>query len=200
MVLYILVYINFVISNVVITSLGEEEVVAPLDVCLWLWHSLDFSVNFLLLILEGCDLWVWHYLENFSLFSYKCKSQAELISLTVVFCSVGWPWGSVSIGGRLITNFRLEEEGEADVLVDRLGTATTTYKMEIVPGKTKVMTDNPNSLKKEIKIKAIVEIKSQRLETLKSPNPFFCPMIAQATTALSRLRNMYDYQFSWHPQ
>ena len=43
--------------------------------------------------------------------------------------------GSVSIGGRLITNFRFaddiivnaEEEEEADILVDRLDTTTTRY-------------------------------------------------------------------------
>ena len=52
--------------------------------------------------------------------------------------------GSVSIRGRLITNFRFaddivvnaEEEEEADVLVDRLDTNTTRYKMEIGPDKT----------------------------------------------------------------
>ena len=52
--------------------------------------------------------------------------------------------GSVSIGGRLITNFRFAddivvnaEEKEAGVLVDRLVTTTTRYKMEIGPDKTK---------------------------------------------------------------
>ena len=53
--------------------------------------------------------------------------------------------GSVSIGGRLITNFRFaddivvnaEEEEEAGVLVDRLDRTTTRYKMEIGPDKTK---------------------------------------------------------------
>ena len=57
--------------------------------------------------------------------------------------------GSFSIGGRLITNFRFaddvvvnaEEEEEAGVLVDRLDTTTTKYKMEIGPDKTKVMTN-----------------------------------------------------------
>ena len=63
--------------------------------------------------------------------------------------------GSVSIGGRLITNFRFaddivvnaEEEEEAGVLIDRLDRTTTRYKMEIGPDKTKVMTNNPNSSK-----------------------------------------------------
>ena len=52
--------------------------------------------------------------------------------------------GSVSIGGRLITNFRFAddivvnaEEKEACVLLDRLDTTTTRYKMEIGPDKTK---------------------------------------------------------------
>ena len=59
---------------------------------------------------------------------------------------------SVSIGGRLITNFRLagdifvnaEEEEEAGVLINRLDRTTTRYKMEIGPDKTKGMTYNPN--------------------------------------------------------
>ena len=57
--------------------------------------------------------------------------------------------GSVSIGGRIITNFRFaddivvnaEEEEEAGVLVDRLDRTTTRYKIEIGPDKTKVMTN-----------------------------------------------------------
>ena len=69
--------------------------------------------------------------------------------------------GSVSIGGRLITNFRFEddivvnaeEEEEAGSLVDRLNTTTTRYKMEIGPDKTKV-----NGFQRGIKIKG------QRLE------------------------------------
>ena len=48
--------------------------------------------------------------------------------------------GSVSIGGRLITNFRFAddiivnaEEEEAGVLIDRLDRTTTRYKMVIGP-------------------------------------------------------------------
>ena len=56
--------------------------------------------------------------------------------------------GSVSVGGRLITNFRFaddivvnaEEEEEAGFLVDSLNTTTTRYNMKISPDKTKVMT------------------------------------------------------------
>ena len=70
--------------------------------------------------------------------------------------------GSVSIGGRLITNFHFaddsvvnaeEEEVQAGVLVDRLDTTTTRFKMEIGPDKTKVMTNNANGFQREIKIK-----------------------------------------------
>ena len=51
--------------------------------------------------------------------------------------------GSVSIGGRLITNFRFaddivvnaEKEEEAGVLIDSLNRTTTRYKMEIGPDK-----------------------------------------------------------------
>ena len=60
--------------------------------------------------------------------------------------------GNVSIETRLITNFRFaddsvlnaEEEDEAGVLVDRLDTTTTKYKMEIGQYKTQVITNNPN--------------------------------------------------------
>ena len=78
--------------------------------------------------------------------------------------------GIVSIGGRLITNFRFaddivvnaEEEEEAGVLIDRLDRTTTRYKMEIGPEKTKVMTNNPNGFQREIKIKG------QRLEEVEN--------------------------------
>ena len=78
--------------------------------------------------------------------------------------------GSVSIGVRLITKFRFaddivviaEEEEEAGVLVDRLDTTTTRYKMEVGPDKTKVMTNNPNGFQREIKVKG------QRLEEVEN--------------------------------
>ena len=43
------------------------------------------------------------------------------------------------------------EEEEAGVLVDRVDTTTTRYKMEIGPDKTKAMTNNPNGFQREIK-------------------------------------------------
>ena len=104
--------------------------------------------------------------------------------------------------GRLITNFRFaddivvnaEEEEETGVLVDRLDIATTRYKMEICPDKTKVVTYNPNGFQKEIKIKgqrleevenfkffgAIISNEGSKLEILSR--------IAQTTAALSVLK------------
>ena len=86
--------------------------------------------------------------------------------------------GSISMGGRLITNFcfaddivvNAEEEEEAGVLVDGLDRTTTRNKMEIGPDKTKVITNNPNGFQREIKILS---------------------RIAQKTAALSRLKIIY---------
>ena len=109
--------------------------------------------------------------------------------------------GNVSIGGRLITNFRFvndivnaEEEEEAGFLVDRLDTTTTRYKMEIGPDKTKVMTNNPNGFQREIKIKGQ---RLEEVENFKYPGaiisnegskPEILSRIAQTTAALSRLK------------
>ena len=110
--------------------------------------------------------------------------------------------GSVSIGGRLITNFRFaddivvnaEEEEEAGILVDRLDTTTTRYKMGIGPDKTKVTTNNPNGFQREIKIKG------QRLDEVENfkylgaiisnegSKPEILFRIAQTTAVLFRLK------------
>ena len=110
--------------------------------------------------------------------------------------------GSVTIGGRLIINFRFaddivinaEEEEEAGVLIDRLDRTTTKYKMDIGPDKTKVMTNNPNGFQREIKING------QRLEEVenfkylgaiisnKGSKSEILSRIAQTTAALSRLK------------
>ena len=87
-----------------------------------------------------------------------------------------------------------EEEEEAGVLVDRLDTITTRYKMEKGPDKTKVMTNNPNGFQREIKIKG------QRLEEVENfkylgaiisnegSKSEILSRIAQTTAALSRLK------------
>ena len=109
---------------------------------------------------------------------------------------------SVIVGGRLITNFRfvddivvnVEEEEEADVLIDSLDRTTTRYKMEIGPDKTKMLTNNPNGFQREIKIKG------QRLEEVENfkylgalisnegSKPEVLSRIAQTTAVLSRLK------------
>ena len=108
--------------------------------------------------------------------------------------------GSVSIGGRLITNFcfaddiviNADQEEEAGVLVDRLD-RTTRYKMEIGPDKTKVMTNNPNGTQREIKIKGqrLEEVENFKyLEAIISNDgskPKILSRIAQ-TTGFSRLK------------
>ena len=110
--------------------------------------------------------------------------------------------GSVSIGGRLITNFLFvgdivvtaEEEEEAGVLVDRLDTTTTRYKMEIGPDKTKVMTNNPNGFQREIKIKGqgLEEVENFKylgaIISNEGSKPEILSRIAQTTASLSRLK------------
>ena len=110
--------------------------------------------------------------------------------------------GSVSIGGRLITNFRFandivvnaEEEEEAGVLIDRLDRTTTRYKMEIGPDKTKVMTNNPNGFQREIKIKGrrLEEVENFKylgaIITNEGSKPEILSRIAQTTAVLSRLK------------
>ena len=95
--------------------------------------------------------------------------------------------GSVSIRGRLITNFcfaddivvNAEEEEEAGVLIDRLDRTTTRYKMEIGPDKTKVMKNNPNGFQREIKIKGQRRWKTSstlgQSSLMKDQNPRFFP-------------------------
>ena len=102
--------------------------------------------------------------------------------------------GSVSIIADDIVN--AEEEEEADLLVDRLNTTTTSYKIEIGPDKTKVKTNNPNGFQREIKIK------DQRLEEVENfkylgaiisdegSKPEILSRIAQTTAALSRLKTI----------
>ena len=110
--------------------------------------------------------------------------------------------GSVSIEGRPFTKFRFadgivvnaEEEEEAGVLIDCLDRTTIRFKMEIGPDKTKMLTNNPNGFRREIKIKG------QRLEEVenfkylgaiisnKGSKPEILSKIAQTTAALSILK------------
>ena len=73
--------------------------------------------------------------------------------------------GSVSIGGRTITNLRFADdidglEGEAELAkIDCLGKASTAYGIEISAGKTILMTNNTSGINTEIKVNG------QKLET-----------------------------------
>ena len=78
--------------------------------------------------------------------------------------------GTVSIGGRTITNLRFAddidglagEDEEVAKLVERLDKASTAYSMEISAEKTKLMTNNTSGINTEIKVNG------QKLETVTS--------------------------------
>ena len=109
--------------------------------------------------------------------------------------------GTVSIGGRTITNLRFADDtdglaGEVEELaklVERLDKASTAYGMEINAEKTKLMKNDTNAINTEIKVNG------QKLETVKSfkylgsvitdegSKPELLCRIAQATAALTRL-------------
>ena len=78
--------------------------------------------------------------------------------------------GTVSIGGRTITNVRFAddidglagEEEELANLVEHLDKASRAYGMEISAEKTKLMTNNTSRINTEIKVNG------QKLETVTS--------------------------------
>jgi hypothetical protein len=112
----------------------------------------------------------------------------------------------VSIEGRTITNLRFADdidglagkEEELAELVERLDRTSASYGMEISAEKTKLMTNNTNGIKKEIKANG------KKLETVNSfkylgatvtdegSKPEVLSKIAQASTALSRLKTIWD--------
>ena len=113
--------------------------------------------------------------------------------------------GTVSIGGRTITNLRFAddidglagEEEELAKLVERLDKASTAYGMEISAEKTKLMSNNTSGINAEI------QVNGQRLETVTSfkylgsvitdegSMPEILSRIAQATAALTRLKPVW---------
>ena len=110
--------------------------------------------------------------------------------------------GTVSIGGRTITNLRFADDidglaGEEEKLakvVERLDKASTAYGMEISAEKTKLMTNNTSGINTEIKVNG------QKLETVtrfkylgsvisdEGSKPEILSRIAQTTAALTRLK------------
>ena len=110
--------------------------------------------------------------------------------------------GTVSTGGRTITNLRFDEdfndlageEEEQAKLVERLNKAFTAYGMEINAEKTKLMRNTTSAINTEIKVNR------QLLETVTSfkylgsvvsdegSKPEILSRIAQMTAALTRLK------------
>ena len=113
--------------------------------------------------------------------------------------------GTVSIGGRTITNLRFAddidglagEEEELANLVERFDKASTAYGMEISAEKTKLMTNNTSGINTEIKVNG------QKLETVTSfkylgsviidegSKPEILSRITQTTAALTRLKPVW---------
>ena len=113
--------------------------------------------------------------------------------------------GTVSIGGRTITNLRFAddidglagEEEELANLVERLDKASTAYGVEISAEKTKLMTNNTSGIDTDIKVNG------QKLETVtgfkylgsvitnEGSKPGMLSRIAQTTAALTTLKPVW---------
>ena len=123
--------------------------------------------------------------------------------------------GTVSIGGRTITNLRFAddidglagEEGELANLVERLDKASTAYGIEISAEKTKLMTNNTSGMNTEIKVNG------QKLETVTSfkylgsvmtdegSKQMTLSRIAHMRAALTRLKPLWnDRRISLSPK
>ena len=113
--------------------------------------------------------------------------------------------GTVSIGGRAVTNFRFADDidglaGEEELanLVERLDKTSTAYCIEISAKKTKLMTNNTSGINTEIKLNR------QKSETVTSfkhlgsvitdegTKPEVLYRIAQTTAALTRLKPVWN--------
>ncbi|KAI0210308.1 Serine-protein kinase ATM [Lamellibrachia satsuma] len=114
--------------------------------------------------------------------------------------------GTVSIGGRTITNLRFADdidglagdEQELVNLVERLEKTSSSYGMEISAEKTKLMTNSTQGISTEVKVNG------QRLEAVTSfrylgsiitdegSKPEIPARIAQTTAALTRLKPLWN--------
>ena len=113
--------------------------------------------------------------------------------------------GTVSTGGRTITNLRFADDidglaGEEELanLVERLDKASTAYGMEISAEKAKLTTNNTNGINTEIKVNG------QKLETVtgfrylgsvityEGSKPEILSRIAQTTAALTKLTPVWN--------
>ena len=113
--------------------------------------------------------------------------------------------GTVSIGGRTITNLRFADDidglaGEEELanLAERLDKASTAYGIEISAEKTKLMRNTISGINTEIKVNG------QKLETVTSfkdlgsvitdegSKPEILSRIAQTTAALTRFKPVWN--------
>ena len=114
--------------------------------------------------------------------------------------------GTVSIGGRTISNLRfaddidglVRQEEEPANIVERLDKASTAYSMEISAKKTKLITNNTSGINTEIKVNG------QKLETItrfkylgsvitdEGSKPEILSRIAQTTAALTKAETSLD--------
>ena len=117
--------------------------------------------------------------------------------------------GTVSIGGRAITNLRFAddtdglagEEEELAKLVERLCKVSTAYGMQISAEKTKLMTNNTSGINTEIKVNG------QKLETVigfkylgsvitdEGPKHEILSRIAETTAAMTRLKPVWSDRY-----
>ena len=120
--------------------------------------------------------------------------------------------GTVSIGGRAITNLHFAddidglagEEEELAKLVEHRDKTSTFYGMEISAKKTKLMINNTTGINTEI------EINGQKLKTVTSfkylgsvitdegSKPEILSSIAQTTAALTRLKPVWNDRGIFH--
>ena len=114
--------------------------------------------------------------------------------------------GTVSIGGRTITNLRFADdidglagkEEELAKLVECLNKASTTYGVEISAKKTKLMTNNTSGINTEIKVngqklKTVTNFKYLGLVIAdEGSKPEILSRIAQTTAALTRLKPVWN--------
>ena len=120
--------------------------------------------------------------------------------------------GTVSIGGRTITNLRFADdidslagqEQELAKLVNHLEDASTAYGMQISAEKTQLMTNNTNGISTDI------TIDNKKLETVHSfkylgaivsdegSKPEVLSRIAQTTAAVTKLKVIWKRQEHRH--
>ena len=104
--------------------------------------------------------------------------------------------GTVSIGGRTITNLRFADELAS--LVDGLDKTSAAFGMEISAEKTKLMTNNANGISIDIRINGekLDEVDSFKylgaVVTDQGSKPEVLSRIAQTTAALARLKTIWS--------